>query len=694
MTRLLGALALLGAILLSVVLREATAPGHRAPNGNLEGGSAWLVDDPDAAYHLRRIEVAIAEGAVPLNDRYLNHPEGSAIPWPPAFDGLLARIAQMVHGSGGAPSSTRGVGEAELENMLVHAPVAMGALTTAAIFLATLMLAGRVAVGWRVAAAAVAAAIYASAPIAVWYGGVTRIDHHVFVALLTALALAAVGRCLESRERTEVMAMAMVGGLACGVALLSWLASALLVGACGGALALRALMADDEHRAAACRAGTLFFAVCAVTVMVPAEQSPWNAVQPGSLINLSSGVTLALLGAIAPFELILLAARFAKGPLPRWLAAAVGVVGPVLLLPGFLSGAREGFAWASRNNQFMDVVEESRPLLDPPQGPAWMGAVLDLGAASLLAPLALAAVVWLLVRAWRRPSHGLVLLVTLTAILGVLTLAQRRFGNSLIVPLAILLPLASVSWIGAVAAGWRRTVAVLGLAACVASCALSSYTILSVPAVEHTQLANWRAARLEGLRWMRTSTPEPGLWYRSEAPQAWGVLSVWGMGHLIEYHARRPTITTNFGSFVGEANFRAAAAALLEPADQAGPAVDALGAAYVVVGARMVGEFPFLGRTAGWSAPERSSLFTRTERGKTYSPRALQTLLWRMAIHDEQVGSGSIPGFELVWRTGLREGATGAPARPGELAGPALSIWRRAREAPGDHLQRATLKPR
>ncbi|QDU68492.1 hypothetical protein Pla86_35880 [Planctomycetes bacterium Pla86] len=99
----------------------------------------------------------------------------------------------------------------------------------------------------------------------------------------------------------------------------------------------------------------------------------------------------------------------------------------------------------------------------------------------------------------------------------------------------------------------------------------------------------------------------------------------------------------------------------------------------------MVGEFPFLGRTAGWSAPERSSLFTRTERGKTYSPRALQTLLWRMAIHDEQVGSGSIPGFELVWRTGLREGATGAPA---------LSIWRRAREAPGDHLQRATLNPR
>ena len=63
-------------------MSKSTAPGHRSPAGPLEGGSQWLVDDPDAAYHLRRIEVAIAEGAVPLRDRYLNHPLGSPIPWP------------------------------------------------------------------------------------------------------------------------------------------------------------------------------------------------------------------------------------------------------------------------------------------------------------------------------------------------------------------------------------------------------------------------------------------------------------------------------------------------------------------------------------------------------------------------------------------------------------------------------------
>lgn len=692
MSRALGALALVLAVALGVFLREATAPGHRAPDGAPAGGSAWLVDDPDAAYHLRRIHVAIAEGRVPLADRFLNHPDGSAIPWPPAFDGLLARLTQAVHGRDRVPSATRGVSERELEAFLVHAPPALGGLTVAAVFLAALVLgAGRATRAWRVAAAATAALLYATAPIAVWYGGVTRIDHHVFVALLTALTLASIGRCLASRERTEIMVHAMLGGFAVGIALLSWLASALLVAACGAALLVRALTAGDELRAAACRAGTLFFAVAAVTVMVPAEASPWNATQPGSLINLSNGVTMALVGALVPFELALLVARRWPAPALRWAAALGGAAAAVLLLPGFLSGALEGFAWASRQNQFMDVVEESRPLFDPPRGPAWMGAVLDLGAASLLAPLCFAVVAVGALRGRGRVDHPALLLLAATAIFAVVTLTQRRFGNSLIVPLAVLLPLASLHVVGA--ARWRRVVAGLGLALCVASSAAAGWAVVSVPAAEHAQLAAWRAERLAGLRWMRAHTPEPGRWEHSNAPQAYGVLSVWGLGHLIEYHARRPSIATNFGSFVGERNFRGAAAALLEPARDAGPAVDALGAAYVVVGARMVGEFPSLARTAGWSAGDRAALFTRTERGKVYSPRALNTALWRLAIHDGAVGSTAVPGFELVWRSALLEGATGAPARPGALAGPALSIWRRVRDADGARPTGASIGP-
>ena len=89
-------------------------------------------------------------------------------------------------------------------------------------------------------AGVLAAFAYSTMPIAIWYADAGRIDHHVFVALLFAanvVVMAQIFACgrFES-ERTNCDAGALdatlgglTGGAIAGIALLSWLASALFM---------------------------------------------------------------------------------------------------------------------------------------------------------------------------------------------------------------------------------------------------------------------------------------------------------------------------------------------------------------------------------------------------------------------------------------------------------------------------------
>lgn len=680
---------LAGILALGAFLREVPAPGYRAPldpstgeprpvRGVGEGGAPtpvvpprWLVDDPDAAYHLRRVELALAGGSVPLRDRFLNHPAGSAVPWPPLLDGLLTQVASFGTLRTSEDLALAGHGEERIEGLLVHVPVVLGCLATLVVFLLTRFLCAPGA--GSDAAALLAAAIHACLPIAIWYGGVTRIDHHVLVSDLIGLHLLALGLALRSRELTDATLGALLAGLVSGLALLAWLAAGVLVALGGLALGALALSADGDRARNGCRAGMLYFLVAAFTTWMPASRSPWNQIVPGSLINLTMGVPHALLAAALPFLALLIGQRAGLARPLRAGAAALTLVAAVLLLPGFLTGVAEGFAWASRGNLFMDVVEESRPLLGPATGPWWDTVVRDYTWVGFALPLA-----WLLLARHAGRSAERWLLAAVTAVFLGMTLTQRRFGNSLAVPLACTVGVALHGWRGALQRpgnAWRAAV-LLALALP----ALGAAGVLRVAGRDLEDVADWRAQVVGGLRWMRTGTPSPGPWTSPESVQSYGVLSAWGYGHLIEYHARRPSIATNFGSFVGEENFRDAARALLveDPAELE-RALHRLGADYVVVTPRMVSDLVATMRIAGLGPEQRARFFVRSpETGgrKTYGGAAPRTALWRLALTPPDAPDDHYPGLRRVWHASRRESMQGARVPAGALSGPVLSIYR------------------
>jgi len=663
-------------------LRMEPAPGHRA--GERPGAAdapRWLVDDPDAAYHLRRVELALASGRVPRFDRFLNHPEGSPIPWPPLADGLFALVARAALSDEGGDPALGGVDEGELEALLVHVPPALGALAVLAVFAATALVAGPGR--GRGAGALVAAAIYAALPVAVWYGGVTRLDHHVVVALLFALVLAACAWALRAEELADATLGALVAGTLCGLAIASWLAAGIVAGLAGLSFFARALDRDPRRSADGARAGILFFAAAAATTGVPAATSAWNAVQPGSLVNLTQGVPRALLAAVVPFAVLAVCRRDRRaagtvrpGPVASAALALAALAAAVALLPGFTDGVAEGFAWASRENLFMDVVAESRPIdgLDV--------ALQQLSHVVLLFPLALVA---LAPSALRRPERLLV--VAACVVWGAMAATQLRFGNALAVPLAVAVGVALADLARSSAPGLRRAAWIAGAAVPLAL-APSVAGVYATTEAEYDDLADWRGEVLGGLRWMRANTPSPGPWNASKGVQDYGVLSAWGLGHLIEYHARRPSIATNFGSFVGEEGFRESSRALLAP--EPGELVrrmDRLGARYVVVTPRLVGDLVSLARIAGVPG---DALFARTAGGtKAFGPRATGSALWRLALHARAVGATDYPGLELVWAARRRENPRGTRPRRGEPSGPVLSIYERvlpAGDAPAPSL--------
>lgn len=672
-------LSLLAVVLGARELRDRLGPGHRLEGEQrLPSGSQVLIDDPDAAYHLRRVSIALARGAVPEFDRALNHPEGSAVPWPRSFDAALAwwaarRLPPRAEGQ------LAGRSEADLERLLAALPPWLGALGALAVAWAALQFA-RPGAGAleRHGLALLAGALYAASPISVWYAGYARVDHHVASALLLALAVGAAQRAAVARELTAALVWGSATGFALGCGLLCFLGSAVSVAGILLALYLSALRCPGPEGRPARLAG-LLAAACAALVVAPAAQaSPWNLYQPGSLINLSLGVPRALVAAVLPFLALELTARLGRGRVFGALLSLAAVALAVVLLPGFLAGARAGFAWASRQNQFMDVVEESRPLL----APGWIGALRDLGAWSLAAPLLVPA---LLFMAWRGRPAAAVLLPQLV-LLGSSTLAQRRFGDACAVPLSIATALVSVA---AAQALWQpgrrpRFLALLPVALPLLALGLTlSALIAARPSAEEVaDLRAWRLERLALLQGLR----EPLAAASALDPLAGdrgAVLSSWSLGHLIEYHGQRPTIATNFGSFVGEANFEAHARALL--ARDGAAFLDALrdlDVLFVALTPRMCGELASLARIAGLDPAERAQFFERGARGKSFGRRAQESALFRLALHDLAPGARLLElpdgrALELVARTERAEAPDGRRAGPGSPgSGPVMSLWR------------------
>jgi dolichyl-diphosphooligosaccharide--protein glycosyltransferase len=110
---------------------------------------------------------------------------------------------------------------------------------------------------------------------------------------------------------------------------------------------------------------------------------------------------------------------------------------------------------------------------------------------------------------------------------------------------------------------------------------------------ELTPLVRRNLVWVQMAEWLRAHTPETSGWMRAGVPE-YGVLAPWGLGHVIEYVARRPTVTDGFGDDIGEENFLLARRYFLAEEVQASELLEAVKARYVVAqaAAKFLGETP------------------------------------------------------------------------------------------------------
>ena len=545
--RLLG-LVLLLVLMASLAPRLARGARHFWPEADhMPAGAeqaSFFSMEPDGLYHARRVDRVLTEGfPVAETDPYMNYPEGAPIPWPPYYDAALAAAASPF-APGEEVARRRFV-----EVWVCTAPLLFGVLASLVAALAGWMLAG--------GPAALTAGLYHALTFAaINYSTLGNGDHHAWISLLTALMLLGLGAAFTRgglERRWSGAGWGLVLGLFAGVLLGSWVASLLYVLQVELALAWLLVRAGRRSLPGLAPLGLAFHLAAALSILPAVLSSPWKEELPWIVVNLSwfHPAFLALGALVFVPPLLLGGTRLRPGTraarlYPAMVAAALIVLGLVLALldAGPARGIREGREWVSAADRFMSIVQESWPLIGPPAG--GLGPLTKaLGFLVLISPLAWGWAAWM---CFRRDRWELLPWVVSFPPMAAYALMQRRFADALAIPLAVLLGWAVGRLVRWPARAWVPAV-VLVVGLCHATAAMREKLRVGFDARRVFWGAEWQdhvlGERLM-LEWLRERTPEGG---------DWCVLAHWDMGHKIEWIADRPSVATNFGSYVGQASF-------------------------------------------------------------------------------------------------------------------------------------------
>ena len=527
--------------------------------------------DGDSFYHFRRIAYTVHNFPAFLGfDPYVNFPRGGEPIWSPTFDFVLAALVRAVLGDGDP---------AAMERFLCWVPALLGGLHVALLFL----------LGRRflsAPAAFAAASLLAVLPAHVVYSQVGFVDHHVAVSLVGSLVLfAALGFAVRPGRREAVWL-----GLAFAAAFLLWPGSLIHVGVAQAALLAFALSRSERSQAievARRLAAAHALAALAVAPLCLGQSwIRWGSVSP---LVLSKFQPLWLAAAAVCFAL--LAETWQRAGFPRTTlrravdATAVGAAVAALLFAAVPelagTGAADAFTWLARGEEFQAVVSESQPLLwrNGAFWP-WSGVVL-LSGGFALAPVAVAALLWL-ARRQRRADLGV--LAAWSAAFVALALAQRRFGVDCAPALALLLAAVVDASLSAAPPQRRRLLAAAAAAAGIVLCLPVLDWYQTRPAAGRSR-ARKMALTVTTARWLHEHSPPTPSWLAPGQPPEYGVLGPWGFGHELRYVAQRPMVQDNFGDDVGTEGFAAAEAYFSAESESAGVEIlEQLRVRYVLVG--------------------------------------------------------------------------------------------------------------
>lgn len=647
----------------------------------LAGHASWITTDPDTLYQARRLERALVEGLpVAEHDQRLGAPGGSAIPWPPYYTTLAYAVFAPF-----APEEPRARAE-WVETRIGSFAALFGVLGSLLAALAARRLAGN-------GAALVAGAVHALCGAAIAYGKIGNGDHHAFVSLLAGAMLYGLARGLEagSLERSPLAAKwgAAAGALA-GISLGAWVASAMYVVEVQVALAVLLFVHARRPRAGTAALGLAFHLAALAAAMPAVLSSPWKESEPWMVVNLSwfHAAHLAL-GALVFAPLSRLSPRAARA-WPWTVGAGLAVLAGALAALGRGPGAAivRAFEWVSRSDEFMARVGESRPLV----GPGTAGDLAEaLGYVVFALPFAWIAAV---VAVRKRGDLRLLPWAVAVPLLAAQALRQARFAEALALPMAVVLGWGAAAAFGARPRAWRLPRIAVG------ALALALVGLASWPAIAETA-ERWG-------RWGDASGHErPGNlgarlacdWIGSVPALEEGesVLAVWGHGHVIEWAAHRPSVATNFGSYVGDEGFRAPPRFFLEEDFDAADALLARHRArFVIVDSDLPNH---LNAMIDLGAPKRRERYVSpgSERGGgEVLPPWFLTVGARMMFDGGVFGpfaAGSRPldRLRLTWVSALRDPARRL-RRPDDVS-PAAWVWERvagavveAHGTPGDEL--------
>ena len=540
-------------------LRYRFVADQRVPAGGaVPVEHEWFSRDPDGLYHTRRIARAIDEGGVAETDPRLAFPDGAAIPWPPYYDAVCATVLGPLV-AGDTPEARR----AWIERAVATLPAlfAIASALLAAITAWTLVRAGRGRerpAREAAAAALVAGLTYALCRSSINYSVVGTGDHHAWISMLNGVLLVVTSGALSSAALASRMRAGLLGvlaGVIAGLMLGSWVASLLYVIEVQLLLGWMLFRRAREAQPGIATFGFAFHVTAALCVLPAVLSSPWREELPWIAVNLSWFHPAQLALGAAVFVPLLfwgesrLAAGTAAAKRYPWVVGAT-LAGSAALLwvtkSGPAAAILEGFAWVSRVNEFMGTVQESAPLIDLHAGVRGFAPLfLALGYGVLFLPFAWFA---LTRQAIRERRDAWLPWVVCTPILLAQAVVQRRFGDAFAIPMAVVLGYGAARLARAPAA------IVLPAAAVIA-------TLLQLPSIKLTR-SSMRAGETHEVggpsdhilgdrmlyEWIRRNTP---------ASEAYGVLAHWDRGHTIEWAADRPSIATNFGSYVGEQSYRA-----------------------------------------------------------------------------------------------------------------------------------------
>ncbi|MFT4537798.1 MAG: asparagine N-glycosylation enzyme membrane subunit Stt3 [Planctomycetota bacterium] len=570
--------------------------------------------DPDGLYHARRVRRALSEGSIAGHDPLLaagSWPlEGAPIPWPPAYTWIASAWVADAPGviSDAATLEAELRADQALELALAELPRAFGTATSVLAALAAAVLVPVAAPG----AALIAGVGHALTFAHLRYSTLGSTDHHALVSLLLMLLLLVSGAGLRSVSRTQagasVIQPLMWGVIAGAVAALSigvWVASLLFV-ACVqvafGAFLWRNLDAsiDTDARAIGDRklaAFGLSFHASALFILTPMiASSPWLAIDAWQVVNLS--LFHAAYFIVGSFVFVPLLCFEAGGRARARYArqcAFVALLFAVVWI-GASAQAREAFGWAAASGSFMSTVAESQPLLGG-SSVGWSELAKYLGWCVLLSPLAWVAC---LRSCWLRNTPAAWPMCVAAPVLLALAVMQRRFGDPWAGPGAVLIAIGVVGFAQRISLR-RPSKKVLSALVSVGLVMVGAGHVATVREtvrrarygtnIDTTERDFQRGMR-ESLRWLRAQAPAADASSGEDAdPSATriadGVLAQWDLGHSIEWVANRPTVATQFGSYVGEDSFLAPWRFFLESDEVAAEALMLEhGARYVLINAR------------------------------------------------------------------------------------------------------------